>query len=130
MLFLWSGWIAGTGFVVLLALFFLAKEEEFAASRRETLAVRADLCQLITERDGRTITEDQLAARASRILRETLPRHAYIIETVSQALISPDGLAPAQHRRLLELLLRHLDETEKHAIPSRLHRSVLAGLGR
>lgn len=129
-LFLWSGWIAGTGFVVLFVLFFVAKEDESAASRRKALGVRADLCELIGERDAGTITESQLAARATKILRQTLPRDAYILETVSQALISPDGLTSAQHRRLLELLLRHLEETEKYSIPSRLHRSVLAGLGR
>lgn len=128
-LFLGFSWKPALGFVVLLVAYLATREDEFTASRRKVSAVRAALVELIGARAVGSITEEQLTTRADIILQRDLPRHAYIIDSISAVLVSPDGLTPAQHWRLLELLQRHLAAAGVHARMSELHRAVRAALG-
>ncbi|MGH1554122.1 hypothetical protein ACRAWF_25805 [Streptomyces sp. L7] len=131
LLLLRSGWAPALVYVVAVLASIALTEDEFGRARREAITVRTELCALIDAGSAGRVTQDQLTTRAARLLRTDLPHHAYGIKSVSAALISSDGLSPAKHRKLLELLERHLTEAERfRGLPSHLHREVRAGLGR
>ncbi len=129
LLFLRFGWLPALGCVVLFIGYFAAKEDDLAKARRIVSKTRLALRESIVGwADGR-ITEEQLQRRTTLILRQGLPREAYFSDSIYNALMSTDGLSPDQHRRLLELMERHLAEAEGQYPRSKLHKAVRTSLG-
>ncbi|WP_330350937.1 hypothetical protein [Streptomyces sp. NBC_00582] len=123
-LFMTRGWIAALAFVVLFLLYFGSAEPSYARARRRAEALRDALLELVRARLARTVTEEQLTARADRLLKEQLRGPDFYGSAGREALTSPKGMTQEEHRRLLQVLQRHLASIERRQPPSRLHKAV------
>ncbi|MEU5894446.1 hypothetical protein ABZ835_47940 [Streptomyces sp. NPDC047461] len=123
-LFLTRGWIAALGFVVLFLVYFASAEPSYARARRRAEALRDALLELVRARLARKVSEEQLTARADRLLKEQLRGPDFYGVAGRQALTSPTGMTAEEHQRLLQALQRHLVAVERRQPPSRLHQAV------
>ncbi|MBT1098317.1 hypothetical protein [Streptomyces sp. Tu102] len=128
-LFLSRGRIAALGFVVLLLLYFGSAEPSSAKARRRAEALRDALLELVRARIARRVTEEQLTARADRLLKEQLRGPDFHGAAGREALTSSQGMTAEEHQRLLQTLQRHLVSVERRQPPSRLHQAVRQCLG-
>jgi hypothetical protein len=123
------GWIPAAGLVVIWLIYLGAAENPHDRARRRALHLRNDLLKLVRERLTRSITDDQLTARASTLLGARLRGLDFTTDAARSTLTSADGLSPAEHRQLLQVLARHLGRAERAGMPSRLHETVREQLG-
>lgn len=127
-LYLARGWIAALGLVVLFLVYFGSAEPAYARQCRRADALRDALLELVRARLARRVTEEQLTARADRLLKEQLKGSDFYGVTGREVLTSPKGVTAEEHQRLLQALQRHLVSVERLRPPSRLHQAVRQGL--
>ncbi|MFK3984310.1 hypothetical protein ACI2K4_28550 [Micromonospora sp. NPDC050397] len=124
LLFVLQGWPAGVGYLVLQLGYFAAAESPLDRSRRRAQALRDGLVDLVRARAARTISEDQLTARAGRLLRTRLRGPDFHGDTARTTLTGGDGLSTEEHRQLLRVLDHYLGVTRRDGVTSRLHAVV------
>lgn len=127
--FVGYGWVPAVGLVVLWLVYLGTAETAGERSRRHALELRGELLRLVREHLDRSITEDQLAARADVVLQARMGGAHFAGDAARAALTGADGLSAAEHRQLLSVLSRYLGRTERGRIPSRLHEAVREQLG-
>jgi hypothetical protein len=128
------GWMATLGYIVVFLLYFVAftvLENDYVRSLRRVEALRRALCDLIRARTSSSISDEQLAARVAALLASDLHERDFLDDGSCNLLASSDGLSAVEHRRLLELLQRHLAEVERYNYwgQSNLNRTIHSQLG-
>lgn len=102
-LFVAFGWVASTVFVLLWFVFWALREDKESRAWQQTRTVRSALVALIDQQESGAITAEQLTVRADDVLRKGFPGTRITTQIVTR-LYDGNGLASAQHRRLVTLL--------------------------
>jgi hypothetical protein len=129
LLFVGYSWIPAVGYVVLWIVYLGTAETPHDRSRRRASSLRDDLVKLVRQRVARSITDDQLTTRADTLLEARMVGSDFATDAARATLTGADGLSPAEHRQLLQVMARYLGRTERGGPPFRLHETVRERLG-
>lgn len=129
LLFVWYGWIAALGYIILILGYFALREDRYAKWERNVTTVRASLREIVGSSAEGRLTHDQMEKRFFLILEQDLIIEAYNLSFLAKLLLSEEGVPATEYQTYLRLFERYLSQTERHHLFSQLHRDVRVRLG-
>jgi hypothetical protein len=128
-IFIWYGWVATVGYVILFLGYFGVREDSNARSERAVAKVRESLREIIAAQAAGKLTREQMEHRFFRILEQDLIADAYNLTFLAKQFLAEDGMSQNEYLTYLKLLEQHLSRIERHHVFSPLHRNVRIRLG-
>ena len=128
-IFIWFGWIATVGFVILFLGYFAVREDSDAKSERAVAKVRESLRKIIAVHTTGKLTGEQLEYRFFTTLEQDLIADTYNLTFLAKQFLAEEGMSGNEYLTYLKLLEHYLSRRERRHLFSPLHRNVRVRLG-